>query len=69
MSGDCEFCGEHILDCHCDADNHDQIYGFFYMFLLDAFKEFHPNSDVTIGRIQKIEFVNQWVDKNFWGIE
>jgi hypothetical protein len=64
MSGECEKCHEHSLDCKCKSYI-DETKKIFLDFLVDAMHEFAPNECEVITFRETTEFVDKWVEKYF----
>lgn len=67
MSGECECCGEHAVDCQCRQNA--EIYEMFLGFLVDAVNEFFPDQSKKVTNQKAVKFINEWLDKRLKIIE
>ena len=65
MSGECEICHEHTLECECKADLQDKrIKEILLDFLVEAIHKFARDQAALISLKDSRDFINEWVDEN-----
>lgn len=69
MSGECDFCGEHALECNCKEylKNKKRLAILLYDFFISVIAEYSPESQNKILISEVMEFVQEWMDKYFKG--